>query len=102
MNAFTEEEAKGKWCPFARVWLADELGGVSVNRLGDTAKTVVDNAMCIGSLCMAWQWHAWRCGEGCGTRRAGTIEPDYREPCKPPSDQKYYDHIGYCGLAGRL
>ena len=47
----TIEEAKQKWCPFARV------GGVgaAVNR-PYLMSDVKDKANCIGDTCMAWQW----------------------------------------------
>ena len=39
----TEEEAKTKWCPFAR-----NGGEAGCNRLQSTE--------CLGSACMAWRW----------------------------------------------
>ena len=63
----TEEEARRKWCPHARVQL--ELpteGNPPVNR--DNA-----NIFCMASLCMAWRWVpmnaaeiAWRGGKQSG------------------------------------
>lgn len=59
----TEEEAKTKWCPFARVgvrWMDSQaesladLTAVPVNR-GSSAE---DLARCIGSACMAWRQNA--------------------------------------------
>jgi hypothetical protein len=41
----TEQEAKTRWCPMARVALA---GGDRTNRNGTRC--------CIGSACMAWRW----------------------------------------------
>ena len=40
----TEEEAKQKWCPMARVHGMESAG----NR--------IDHANCIASDCMAWVW----------------------------------------------
>jgi hypothetical protein len=110
-----EAEAKTKWCPFARVvpvvspvgagQPAIGLGVAAHNRIrepGHINDATWNAAMhCLGSACMAWRWHAWRCGEGCGTVRMGTIEKDKYEPCSEPDQSKYYDHIGYCGLAGQ-
>jgi hypothetical protein len=48
----TEEEAKNKWCPEARVGVYAGNGGVSVNRNPETE----DEIRCIGSACMMWRW----------------------------------------------
>ena len=52
----TENEAKAKWCPFARVVTGP--WAVAVNRVVDL-KTLKPHlpgtTMCIGSKCMAWQ-----------------------------------------------
>ena len=54
----TEDEAKTKWCPFARVGGGQGMDGASYNRVehhgGDISHTV---AQCIGSACMAWRWN---------------------------------------------
>jgi hypothetical protein len=47
----TEEEAKGKWCPMAKVASID---GDGVNRRHDGAPN--RGAICIASSCMAWRW----------------------------------------------
>jgi hypothetical protein len=70
----TEEEARGLWCPFARVMTGfDEK--VAVNR-GDTDEG--DRCRCYASHCMAWRWS----------------REMYRE-----GDLLLPRH-GYCGLAG--
>jgi hypothetical protein len=61
----TEDEAKTKWCPWARLGLNQD---VAVNRLIDAVAGgedgVYDNTRCIGSGCMAWRMSA---GKGwCG------------------------------------
>lgn len=70
----TEEEAKTKWCPFARVVTlmrrsddrTEFLGVAAGNRLGLSAEIEIkgstdranpESARCIGSACMAWRWH---------------------------------------------
>jgi hypothetical protein len=73
----TEEEAKTKWCPYARVesWSSEGTAtGANFNR------TIIDSnppeARCIGSTCMAWRKHKY-----------GQIEGERID--------------GYCGLAGK-
>lgn len=66
----TEEEAKVKWCPFARQ-LEGYAEKCSLNRnVDDEPRT-----FCIASACMAWRWH-WR------------LEDHHQEL------------HGFCGLAG--
>lgn len=67
----TEEEAKTKWCPFAR---QDTRGGVT-SYGGEGSSTYPVKCMCIASACMAWRWE-FKKADGTGT-------------------------IGFCGLAGR-
>ena len=71
----TEEDAKQRWCPAARIAVAvrpsDDLDYAS-NR------PTHDPYNCIGSACMAWRWHP------------ATGAPD------PGPQHK----TGYCGLAG--
>lgn len=52
----TEEEAKTKWCPFARVGSSTSgLGGF--NRFIEPVAAGSDEKVrCIGSACMAWRW----------------------------------------------
>lgn len=87
----TEEEAKTKWCPFARVGgpMQSEAEGTSYNRWhgsdGTTAAMLAENhiTLCIGSACMAFRWS----------------NGAYPLPNDPPSISERY--TGYCGLAGR-
>lgn len=74
----TEEEAWGKWCPFARVHLGTCNGAanVSVNRLGGAS----NDPKCRASACMAWRWDPYN---NFGDQSAQT--PRTR---------------GHCGLAG--
>ena len=71
----TEEEAKTKWCPFARLTDGAVRGG-TYNRTGPAA-----DLNCIASACMAWRW------------------------IEPAKDQNRWQPVvlpkyGYCGLAG--
>ncbi len=92
----TEQEAKTKWCPFARVlnWTSDvvrqgdepEIISGVVNREpgpydADGKETVALSGryLCLGSACMAW-----------------------RDDRHPSWDQRYdKPPNGYCGLAGK-
>lgn len=71
----TEEQAKTKWCPFARDYAQVGAGSrpVTVNRT--PTGLCESGTMCIATACMAWHW-----GE--------------------PETQKL-PRQGYCGLAGR-
>ena len=52
----TEDEARQKWCPHARVPLAAD--GYTGNRMDDTTGAIVPEfgSRCIASQCMAWRW----------------------------------------------
>lgn len=103
----TEDEAKTKWCPFARpgqVQPAD-CGELRGNRMmnGD----VDGGALCIGSACMAWRWSE-------GKRTAAFLEAvqaHMKTQAKPNFNTAvqavYADRAGefartegHCGLAG--
>lgn len=85
----TEQEAKTKWCPFARVG-SETTGLGSINR--DMRKgPAFDGAQCIGSGCMAW-------------RKSGAAKVENRKGQLVDRDidgtgRWHYD--GYCGLAGK-
>lgn len=73
----TEDEAKTKWCPFARV----SYGKYSCNRSDHDSPV----GKCIGSKCMAW-------------REYKHSIPSFDEFGKNMEPLKYE---GYCGLAGK-
>jgi len=52
----TEEEAKTKWCPYARLGSSTSgLGGF--NRFISPAREAdFDGTRCVGSACMAFRW----------------------------------------------
>jgi hypothetical protein len=91
----TEEQAKAKWCPFARVkpWQEGEQPAPSHNREGggpydsQGMETPVINgsSRCIASECMAWRVERWRL-------ERGDAESDGAGNWLP---------VGYCGLAGQ-
>ena len=72
----TEQEARQKWCPFARV--VDDLSGA-----GAAARLQNNTVKCVASDCMAWRWAS---GEGIET--LGGSRGESKE-------------AGYCGLAGK-
>ena len=54
----TEDEAKTKWCPFAKA--LDPTGKVASNRMDYDFESGANNpdpdCLCLGSGCMAWRW----------------------------------------------
>lgn len=78
----TEDEAKTKWCPFARVVRSNAGAMSAVNRDGPKPDP---RALCIGSECMAWRHFPQ--GENY-SENMSTGERTYLEP------------VGFCGLAG--
>lgn len=89
----TEEEAKKKWCPHARVDSGFAGSGV-VNRYpkrdGRCRDVSMQEAMlnetvnCIGSQCMAWRW----------LEKFVAVPGGHFIPEENPT-------TGYCGLAGK-
>lgn len=59
----TEEEAKKRWCPFARAIRSASHAMAAVNRDGPRPDP---RALCLASECMAWNW-----GQGDGKNRRG-------------------------------
>ena len=83
----TEDEAKTKWCPFARI--AFESGSTNRAVVFDRASFDPKMDRCVGSACMAWRWvfidkstHE-RTEDGV----RGEIDMDYTR--------------GHCGLSGK-
>ncbi len=104
----TEDEAKTKWCPFAKPVMVTEhdLFVRSFNERDDVDK--IKNSMhrindkCIGSECMAWRWI------DLDVRDFGAVG-DYNQETREGTDdteafQRAIDaeRHGYCGLAGKL
>ena len=75
----TEEEAKSKWCPFARVKLYTVSAEPAANRKpnGELPR----QTLCVASTCMAWRW---------------TPNVDMRAYTGTAAKAR----PGYCGLAG--
>lgn len=83
----TEDEAKTKWCPFARAQTADTETAPAVNRTLQGAPDI--GCHCIGSACMAW-------------RDTTFTDSVYTEPSSSDPGVRYEKKPGgYCGLAGK-
>ena len=86
----TEDEAKTKWCPFARV------DNTAANRVSAQSFAPGGDALCIGSACMAWR-----------SRPQWRVRSDYPwVDGVPHGDNKGPNNetraAGFCGLAGEL
>jgi hypothetical protein len=90
----TEDEARRKWCPFARVAVINTKKGAAANRWPDDEESeyATTTNHCIGSSCMAW-------------RQTGFL-PGHRWQAHN-DEQKHEAFIrshpleGFCGLAGK-
>ncbi len=105
MSAMTEAEAKGKWCPFARVAgvTSHETGAcASVNReTGEVYR--VGNTDCIASACMAWRWLGWVNLLRDGSLERSQTEPGFHVMAHGPTHGAHgCVQVGYCGLAGSV
>lgn len=88
----TEDEAKTKWCPFARVGAADHeahrnppyvVEGIALNRVETRDQIGLPaGSLCVASTCMAWRW----------LPETEWVLADPNEPAPVRG--------GYCGLAG--
>lgn len=70
----TEDEAKKRWCPEARV---GSPHATARNRMDGDSHALLTGSRCMASQCMAWRW-------------------DYNGPTFDGSPVN-----GYCGKAGR-
>jgi hypothetical protein len=85
MMLLTEDEARRRWCPFARSLAMLRSAPVAVNRHGDS---LVPGSYCIGSACMAW-------------RTAETPELTLADDAFLKRSKRRVANTGFCGLAGR-
>jgi hypothetical protein len=93
----TEDEAKTKWCPFARVGgpMQSIAEGTSYNRWpgsdGTTEAMLGENhiTLFIGSACMAFRWLP----DATATLSGHTITN--------LTERAHSGRLGYCGLAGK-
>ena len=92
----TEDQARTKWCPFARVEIESEGGAVcSANRLpgvGGSADPDLEwpSPRCIASECMAWR------DAGEHPEDTSKAETEFRRTGRRLTTRR----LGYCGLAG--
>jgi hypothetical protein len=94
----TEDEAKTKWCPFARtlgtLTKPAYLNGPDVVTAQGSANRgyamggALHNCMCIGSACMAW-------------RLDPALVPWVNEKGELSQIEGRYPTSGHCGLAGK-
>ncbi len=97
----TPDDAKTRWCPFARV-LAPRHGATAstaFNRLS-ASRAHIDlpaGTHCIADACMAWRWHMSPLGVE--RAKAKVADPAYTQT---EQDEHFAaaTPYGYCGLAG--
>lgn len=104
----TEDEAKTKWCPFARV--SANHGDSASNRsvglddgLGQEPH-LFQASRCVGSACMAWRWEA----DPEKGKQYGLHSPEMAVAIYGTDEQKAEQRAkiaamrpGFCGLAGQ-
>jgi hypothetical protein len=83
MSGLTEEEAKTKWCPMARMVTRADNRPAGNRNLDYHPET-----LCIASSCMCWRWD-----------HSLTVNNPTRTP---GSGQTISKTTGYCGLAGGI
>lgn len=96
----TQEEARQKWCPQARVVHENGDGTLFTagNSFGDGCRSVATR--CIASECMAWKWlMSTQHGTGANMDKEGVMywTRGGRSAYEPPPDAR-----GFCGLAHRV
>ena len=103
----TEDEAKTKWCPFARPGSVrpEECGEVRGNRM--MQGEVDTGALCVASACMSWRWsEAKRTAaflEAVQAHMQASAKPNFNTAVQAVYDEtggKFERVEGYCGLAG--
>ena len=105
MNAYTEAEAKTKWCPFARMMDFEEFqqgpAAAGVNRFYEEISNA-ERCRCIASTCMAWQWEAPKMGDPFHglTPDQWADYPELAESHRQTEREAAANPKGYCGLAG--
>lgn len=94
MTLLTEEQAKEKWCPFARAplsWAVDEDHYDTLAAAVNIGRPMI--CRCQGSDCMAWRWEP---SEDFKNRQVA-----YEDSSNLPGTMPEPLPRGYCGLAGK-
>ena len=91
MMNITEEEAKTKWCPLARIAAIGSAGSVSANRVSDGKNIDTSRSLCIASECMAWCWDNRKVGH----------DPEYAGIAAAIKFTKDNPLRGHCGAFGK-
>lgn len=121
----TEDEARTKWCPFARVAMDYHEGpnrfivGFNRDMLGpesydpDDQNFSYEPTRCIGSACMAWRWLPLMADEAFKNAIIkAVVDIDDKSENKTRATRHVMTHraeyglpekpfAGYCGLAGK-
>lgn len=105
----TEDEAKEKWCPAARVLVATpDVKGTGNRVVHDVGlgESNPNQARCIGSACMAWRWlpihddrerELW--SKSLNKKVTGARQDDAEWRLVNP-DEPVPPRQGFCGLSG--
>ena len=97
----TEDEAKTKWCPFARVaydgfngnrFCAEEHNRIALNPA---------SSRCIGSNCMAWRWKIELLKITPKTGHSYITNKENVNFVETGAVIEKIEKEGYCGLAGK-
>lgn len=110
----TEDEAKAKWCPFARTLecahadqRCEQPVSASVNRevgnydgAGNETVVIMGRHRCIGAECMAWRWSGDQVEPGSITEIAGHMREHSVGPLDAVGATSRKVRHGFCGLAG--
>lgn len=111
----TVEEAKTRWCPFARTGINGSSGAVAVNRSvepvdrrTDGPYSVYDETRCIGTACLAWRWGAPESEvietptdkppAGEGWKKSSKLMPQHGG--EAVWERRRPNRRGFCGLSG--
>ena len=93
----TEEQARTKWCPFARTIAQHHTGYGTVNRYMTSEGRgggPFQDCLCIASDCMWWRWSS------SDLIYLETGEPVLEGQVYKTDEVELRGALGYCGIAG--